>query len=541
LVLDSSALRRPVKHGVIYTRPWSVAFVLDIVGYSTDTDLSTLRVIEPACGDGAFVAEIVRRLCASARTFSRDLREATDAITAMDTDPESVRRTRDGIIGILTTNGLRLADAESLASKWVIEDDFLLGAKSVTKADFVVGNPPYIRPEHMDASILERYRNAWPTMRGRADIYIGFFEAGLSRLRDQNSRLAYLCADRWMRNGYGSALRASVLKNYAVEIAVELHGVDVFEQRVAAYPSLVVISRGQIASRMVAQATTDFAEGDAVTFAAAYRAGMPPESLSSPKLKVRRAPSHSNDAASWPALGSLNLTRLRNLEDRLPTLLQSGIEIGIGPATGADKIYFTKDSGLVERSRLQKVIQPSDLGQGCNWGGTYLVNPWDGDHLVDLAEYPLLRSYFDSNRERLESRYVAEKHPLEWWRTIDKPQWDRYAVSKLLIPDLKRRVSPTLDTSGFLPKHTLYFLTSKTWDLEVLGGLLMSDIVNSFVEAYSVRFSSGHMRVSAQYLDKIRVPEYTSLTTRQRTALRTAFLTRNAAAANKVTAALYGD
>ncbi|MGH4015414.1 MAG: Eco57I restriction-modification methylase domain-containing protein [Pseudonocardiaceae bacterium] len=53
---------------------------------------------------------------------------------------------------------------------------------------------------------MSAYRSACPTMGGRADIYVGFYEVGLRSLRP-GGRLGFICADRWMRNQYGHRLR----------------------------------------------------------------------------------------------------------------------------------------------------------------------------------------------------------------------------------------------------------------------------------------------------------------------------------------------
>jgi len=374
-------------------------------------------------------------------------------------------------------------------------------------------------------------------MRGRADIYIGFFEAGLRILRDDGA-LAFLCSDRWMRNSYGTGLRNLVAEQYSLDLALEVHDVDVFESRVAVYPSIAIITKRNKGVTLLGKATASFDEQDARRFSALFRGGVSTQTDTSfQHLWLRNGELLRGE--SWPALGTLTPSALISLADRFPTLEDSGITIGSGVATGSDDVFFTSDPNLVEPERLSKIVGPADLNGQVRWKGQYLVNPWDGDELVDLEKYPRLKGYFDSNKELLENRYVAKNHPDQWWRTIDRPHWDRYLEPKLLLPDLKQRVTPTLDLEGFVPKHTLYFMRSAVWDLEVLGAILMSDLVNAQVEAYSVKFASGRMRVSGQYLRKVRLPERNSISTTSAEALRRAFLTRDYAAINQLVVELY--
>ena len=140
------------------------------------------------------------------------------------------------------------------------------------------------------------------------------------------------------------------------------------------------------------------------------------------------------------------------------------------------------------------------------WSGRFLVNPWEGGRLVDLEEYPGLASYLQRHGTRIRARHVARKRPASWYRTIDRVDAGLQARPKLLLPDLKAAAHPVLDTGGFYPHHNLYYVVSDKWDLEVLGGLLLSDIANLFVGAYCVKMRGGTYRFQAQYLRKIRVP-----------------------------------
>ena len=97
-----------------------------------------------------------------------------------------------------------------------------------------------------------------------------------------------------------------------------------------------------------------------------------------------------------------------------------------------------------------------------------------------------------------------------------------------------------LDKGGFYPHHNLYYVVSDKWDLEVLGGLLLSDIANLFVGAYCVKMRGGTYRFQAQYLRKIRVPKPDAIDAPTAAVLAHAFRNRDRAAATDAAAALYG-
>lgn len=96
---------------------------------------------------------------------------------------------------------------------------------------------------------------------------------------------------------------------------------------------------------------------------------------------------------------------------------------------------------------------------------------------------------------------------------------------------MKAHIHPVLEPGGHYPHHNLYYVTSETWDMEVLGGLLLSRVAQAFIEAYCVRMRGGTLRFQSQYLKKIRVPNPETLDPRIADELRQAFRNRDVQAA----------
>jgi hypothetical protein len=217
---------------------------------------------------------------------------------------------------------------------------------------------------------------------------------------------------------------------------------------------------------------------------------------------------------SWPSGPPHQIARVTALEARHPAITDpdNGIRIGIGMTTGADAIYLTHRTDLVEKQQLLPMVLAGDIKTGeVTWSGTHHVNPWCGPDLIDLNARPKTAAYFTSNEDRLRARHVGRRQPLNWYRTIDRPIDGLAEAAKLLIADLRPRVTPVLETGGLYPHHNLFWITSTKWDLRVLGGLLLSDFGTLFVETYSPRMASGTLRVTAQYLRRIRVPAWESI------------------------------
>ncbi|HVM13582.1 MAG TPA: N-6 DNA methylase [Egibacteraceae bacterium] len=533
---------RGARHGEVFTRRWVVDLILDLVGYTADRDLASMVVVEPSCGSGAFLGPIIDRLAESAVRNSRDLtRLAAPPVRAFDLLEGNVEIARKSVVQRLEDAGLDQEVAHSLAESWVQTADFLLYGHEPRSADFVVGNPPYIRLENVPRRVTDSYRRICPTMRGRSDIYVGFIERGLELLR-HDGVLGFICADRWMRNQYGADLRQLISESFAVDTVVTMHDTDPFENEVSAYPAVIVLRRAPQAAANVVTATRRFQERDAAKVAEWARRPRR-RSVSSPAFDASRLDGWFDGRDLWPTGSPAQLSAIADLEARFPPLEDpsTGTRLGIGVATGCDDVYITKDTNLVEPDRLLPLLQSTDITTGAvAWAGHHLVNPWVDGELVDLADYPRLASYLMGAETRLRARHVASKRPAQWYRTIDRVAPDLQARPKLVLPDLKAASHPVLDAGEYYPHHNLYYVVSDRWDLEVLGGLLLSDVANLFVGAYCVRMRGGCYRFQAQYVRRIRVPLPDAVPQRERRALIRAFSTRDGEAATAAALKLYG-
>jgi hypothetical protein len=528
-------------YGEVFTRRWVVELILDLVGYTSDRDLAGLTLVEPSCGTGAFLVPIVQRLVASSQEHGRHFEDLSGALRAFDVLEANAERSRKAVSAALRGAGARLDTADRLASEWVTTGDFLLPAEVMPKVDLVVGNPPYVRLESVPRSVMDSYRSAYSTMRGRSDLYVGFIERGLDLLTPEGV-LGFICADRWMRNQYGADLRALISASYAVDTVIAMHDVDAFEDEVSAYPAIVVLRNSTQARATVVETNGSFGEADAAKMTAWVRRSRR-RAINAPSFQASRLDDWFDGHDLWPSGSPAQLAAVADLESRFPPLedANTGTRVGIGVATGCDKVFITRNPEIVEADRLLPLVQAGDTASGAVvWAGTYLVNPWDGDGLVDIKRYPRLKRYFESNAEELRARHVARKRPAQWYRTIDRVDPDLLRRSKLVLPDLKAAAHPVLDDGTCYPHHNLYYVVSDAWDLEVLGGLLLSEVANLFVGSYCVKMRGGCYRFQAQYLRRIRVPHRESLSKRDARTLSKAFASRDAEAATWAALRVYG-
>ncbi|HKG61451.1 MAG TPA: Eco57I restriction-modification methylase domain-containing protein [Pyrinomonadaceae bacterium] len=538
LVRDTSPQE---KLGAVYTKSWVVDLILDLAGYTSDADLVSSIAIEPSTGEGAFLLAMALRLVESARLHRRSLLDCGDSLIAYELEEKTAQVARSAVIKALIANGTSVDDAETLTGKWIRIGDYLLEAPSLPTATFVIGNPPYIRLEDIEDERADLYRSEYSTMKGRADIYIAFFQAALSQLT-KDGVCAFICADRWMLNQYGEELRRFITSGYAVESVIEMHNADAFLSDVSAYPAVTVIRKSKQGRVVVASVDRNVKENGSRLSQALLALSSADKDITEPGLVAGTFNNWFSGRQPWPCKSPRQLAVLKKLEAEFPPLEDSATrtKVGIGVATGADEIFITKNPSFVEPSRLLPLAMASDIKGGVlEWSGNYLINPWDDDGLVDLRKHVLLEAYLVSFGAALRRRHVAKRNPDSWMRTIDRVNISLVHTPKLYIADITERINPVLDHGVTYPHHNLYFVHSEKWDLEVLGALLLSDFGQFFVESYGVRMRGGYLRFQAQYLRRIRVPELSAISIEQEQVLKTAFRKRDIEAATKIASALY--
>lgn len=524
------------ERGAIYTKREVVDFILDLTGYTADAKLVNYRLLEPSFGDGDFLLPAIDRLLESAaRDDALTYVTLAPAIRAIELHRATFEGTRTLVAERLRTAGLSREDSARLCNAWLYQGDFLLAAFEPAFTH-VVGNPPYVRQEAIPDILMAEYRARYKTIYDRADIYVPFIERSLALL-GQGGKLSFICADRWMKNKYGKKLRELVSKKYALTTYVDMYGVDAFHAEVSAYPAITVIERAEEhKTRVFARPAVDskFLKSLAAELTAAK---LPKTS------KAREIENVTAGGEPWVLDSFDELALVRRIEAQFPALEDAGCKVGIGVATGADKAFIGDFESLdVEASRKLPLVMTRDILEGhVAWRGKGIVNPFGDDgKLVDLEDFPKLRAYLEERKEQIAGRHVAEKNPRGWYRTIDRIYPELTYREKLLIPDIKGDASIVYEAGKLYPHHNLYFITSDEWDVHALQAVMRSGIARLFVSLYCTRMRGGYLRFQAQYLRKIRIPQWQNVSADLRQRLADYAETNDRHALNEIVSELYG-
>lgn len=347
------------------------------------------KILEPSFGKGDFLFLIIERLLNSFELERPSVKKLVNAIRAVELHDETFHRTKSALINFLATKGFSYDDTKAIVDSWLIKGDFLKFHNN-SSFDYVAGNPPYIRQERIDNASLAYYKKHYHTMRDRADIYVAFYENALKSLK-KHGILGFICSDRWMKNRYGEQLRSFISTNYHLKVYVDMIGVDAFQNNVIAYTGVTIISKNKSAPTKVAKASVV----DKGQLQKLYDEIVIDSIASSRVHQVHVV----QGTAPWIFDNSKRISLLRKIENHYPLIENTGCKIGIGVATGADKVFIVDyENDIVEREPLIPLVQATDIKTGeIIWQHKAIINPFTEDgRFHNISEMTSINSFLQS-------------------------------------------------------------------------------------------------------------------------------------------------
>lgn len=490
--------------GAVFTRPEVVEYMMrEVMRTGHFKKWSRLTVLEPSCGDGAFVVPVVKALVAESPEW--DDKSLDDFLLAFDISKKSVAHVKAAVAAILRDAGCPGPIVARLTARWFLCEDFLLHDTNRT-FDVVIGNPPYIRFDNIRPEKQQEYKARYTAFTERCDIYVPFFERSMSLLSERGV-FSFICSNRFVRSSYGRRLRRIISDSFHVALYLNMEHTQPFETEVSAYPAIYVIDR-RIGRETYSGEVTSL-EKDSLRL---FRSGVA-------KTRLCRFGTWYRGDEPWVTTIAADRDRFESIASKFPAIEQSGqgTHIGIGVASGADEIYVDPQRNAdIEESCLLPLVASEDIRDGgIAWNQRYMLNPYDqhdDSRMMDLSRFPKAGAYLNRHADRLKARYCARNNPSAWYRTLDRIKYSTFRAAKILLPDIQQGGNVALDERGeFYPHHNVYWITSRTWNLRALCVILRSSFVTEQIRRVSVQMRGGSIRYQAQNLRNVHIPAWNSL------------------------------
>lgn len=349
-----------------------------------------------------------------------------------------------------------------------------------------------------------------------------------------------LTPKRWMGSFSARKLREKLNATASIDLLLDLTEADVFDRRPTdVNPMLVMISNRPMGSPVIGSVQRHYSakEGRALSgwFNGTHRR------LDAPTVDVRRFDRWEFDRVRRWRFEAPNraIMRLHAENSRIRYLEKTSVTVGIH--TGLDQAFLVGPESTIEPDRLLPMAMTSDIKTGTLvYSGTQLVNTWrDAEQLVDLADYPHLAEHLEGFQEQLAAR-KRDRSTAGWYRTGENPHVGPAGRPKLLLPRLCSRLWPIHDSVGLYPHCNFLYITSGLLDLESLGGLLISRLVDRLMHDHCEVGRGGTIRLSVETLLCLPIPAPETIAPEDSALLAEAFRASDVPLATEVAERLYG-
>ena len=212
--------------GQVFTPDWIVTLILDRANY-TGKHILKKKILEPGCGDGVFLLQIVERYIKEGKKENWSIQKIKKGlesnIVGIEIDKEMCERCLTSINETAKKNGIKNIS-------WSLYNrDALSFKKNGELFDFVVGNPPYIRIHNLDKKIRGVLKRNYDFCKnGMIDIYLAFFELGLDVLQNDGV-LIYITPNMFLRNSSNGDFRNYLVKNNLLIDLIDFGSNQIFE------------------------------------------------------------------------------------------------------------------------------------------------------------------------------------------------------------------------------------------------------------------------------------------------------------------------
>ena len=498
--------------------------------------LRKTRVVDPACGSGAFLVAAfdflyeeytrVNKRIAELRggtgdVFDLDKEILNNNLYGVDINAESIEITKLSLWLKTAQRGkvLNSLDDNLCVGDSLIEDsNYSFRAFTWKEAfpevfadggfDVVLGNPPYVRQEFI--SPLKPYlEKRYEVYNGVADLYTYFFELGLRILKPSTGRLGYISSATFFKTSSGQKLRAYLSANTELDSIVDFGDVQIFEG-VTTYPAIFVIDNNKPAKehRIEFLTITETPKEDINKTYAEYAQQMPQLWLNSEQWNFQ----------------SEDLYRLlKKIKAEKKTLAKAYNSPQYGIKTGYNEAFVIDQelkSELVEEDpKATKIIKPFLEGKDFK---TWRVEPREKyllftrrginiesyrsvyNHLVELKARLMPKPKSWSKEKKWEGRKAGSYEWYELQDTVD--YFENFDSPKIMYGHFSPVALFSYDNKGFYSNDKSYIIPNSDY---YLLGLLNSKVIWLYLKSICPFVRGGYYELRIQYVETIPIPEAT--------------------------------
>jgi len=466
--------------GKVYTPEFIVKKILDDIGYNSIKIIGK-TILDPACGDGRFLIAAAERII----KFSpiKHLKENLEKIFGWDIDKQAIDECKEKLNKLIADFDFQIKwNITQCNSIEKLQIQNLFNQTETAKFDFIVGNPPYIRIQHLDET-QRKYiqQNYIFCNNGSTDIYIAFFELCYNLLNN-NGICGLITPNTYFYTETAKKMRDNFAKHKCIKQITNFAEIQLFDN--ATIYSAITIFDKQKHDNILYQHATDKTIFKEKIFA------------------IKELDNQKFWQLSIEQLHNKNGKKLKdicNIHVGITTLCDKAYIFTIEPINNKYVYAITKFKGKVkiEKDILKPIVKGSTLKNSQEPIKEYILFPYqkiNGRHQI-LAEtilqnnYPLCYNYLLSVKEELSKR--DNGNPISPWYAFGRTQsLDTSFGKKIVFSPMNKKPNFIFYENEECTLYSGYFI-KYNGDYSSLLDKLNSDEMRRFVEMSSRDFRGG--------------------------------------------------
>lgn len=479
--------------GRIYTPEFIVQKILNDVNYNNQNILNK-KILDPSCGDGRFLQEIVKTII----KFSSldELENNLMCVYGWDIDENAIDLCKSNLNGLIKEYNLNINwNIYVNNSLTVLKKKNLFEINKTIKFDYIVGNPPYIRIQHLDSETREFLKqNSSFCKQGSTDIYIAFYEICFQLLKD-NGICGIITPNSFLYTETAKSMRDFFIK-YINQIT-NYAAVQLFDNA-STYNAITIFQKTETNCFLYQEAK------DKTTF--------------SQKVLDKKEFENKN-------IWQLNIDKnIETIGKKLGDICQ----ISVGITTLSDKLYIFEIENIddkfiyilskikgkvkIEKAILKPVIKASVLKSGNDEIKEYIIFPYEkinNKHKIikesDLKEkYPLTYDYLLSVKDELDKRDGGKENKVYWYAFGRSQGLDTSFGKKILFSPINLKPNFILSQNEEATFYSGYSI-KYNGNYEELLNKLNSKEMEDFISVSSRDFRGGWKGYNKKILENFVV------------------------------------
>jgi len=468
-------------YGQVYTPSLIVTKILDEVGF-TSTDILGKKVLDPACGDGRFLIEVVRRIVNMSPL--EDLEKNLSCVYGWDIDENAVEECKRNLNRIVQPLGIHVNWNITVRNAlYELPQLNLLDAGDLEQFDFIIGNPPYIRIQNLketERRFIQTYYEFCKT--GSTDIYIAFFELAY-HLLSSDGVVGFITPNTFLYTETARNLREFFAKGGYIRKIFNYGDIQLFDDATT-YSAITIVTKKPKKSfdYYVALTKDEFK----------YRVIEFKELLGQ---KSWRLSTDLHEKVKGVRLGDIC-----SIHVGITTLCDKAYIFPIEPIDDKTVLAYTKLGGKVklEKAILKPIVKASKLKGSDDPIREYILFPYqkmDGKMKIIPEEllrkdFPLAYQYLLAIKPELDKRDKGRPNPVAWYAFGRNQSLDTCFGKKIIFSPMNRKPKFILYENEECLVYSGYFI-KYDGDLQSLLERLNSLEMEHFISVSSRSFRNG--------------------------------------------------